>query len=324
MEDRNVLQIQELLDQCIEFLCDSRPDLKACALVSRSWTFAAQVHLFREVQIKSISSPNLWPRLQEILRSSPHLIRHIRRLHFNSEAVPLARVFEICEIPFTHLHHVSARHTNTPLPVELPIPQLLGLPTLTRVKIVAQFRDPSSFLRLWERCSPNLRHLDLYCFQRSDQDVLPVPAQRCPPIALESLRIRSIKYIGNWLADALCPLEISQLKVFSIIHGLEDVLQWPRFAPALRTIQVLDFIPRVHPTPGLIRIPESPHHPDGRRDRDRVPELPGRPLHYHSPEPCPEDHPLEQLSRQCVLRAARREARVPPRGPATDAGARDL
>ncbi|KAJ7463320.1 hypothetical protein FB451DRAFT_464683 [Mycena latifolia] len=244
-ENLNTLQIQELLDQCIEFLRDSPSDLIACALVSRSWTFAAQLHLFREVQIKSISSPNLWPRLQETLRSSPHLIRHIRRLRFNSEAVSLTRVFEICEFPFTHLQHVSIRHTNTPLPAGLPIPHLLSLPTLTHAKIVAQFSDPSSFLQLWERCSPKLRHIDLYCFQRSDLDALPIQTHRFPPVALESLKIRSIKYIGNWLANDLCPLDLSKLKVLSIIHGLEEVLQWPRFAPALRTLQALDFIPRV-------------------------------------------------------------------------------
>ncbi|KAJ7478411.1 hypothetical protein FB451DRAFT_1452979 [Mycena latifolia] len=94
---------------------------------------------------------------------------------------------------------------------------------------------------MWERFSPSVRHLDLLC-QGSGEDVLPIPAHDCPPIALESLKIRYVNYIDKWLSHELCPLDVSQLKILSIVFGLEEVLQWPRFAPSLRTIEVLDFI----------------------------------------------------------------------------------
>ncbi|KAJ7487032.1 hypothetical protein FB451DRAFT_1535411 [Mycena latifolia] len=41
----NPLRIQELIDECITFLRHSFRDLKACALVSRSWTSTTRRHI---------------------------------------------------------------------------------------------------------------------------------------------------------------------------------------------------------------------------------------------------------------------------------------
>ncbi|KAJ7864127.1 hypothetical protein B0H14DRAFT_2574566 [Mycena olivaceomarginata] len=41
------LDIQELVDHCISFLWESKPDLIVCALVARSWVNPAQCHLLR-------------------------------------------------------------------------------------------------------------------------------------------------------------------------------------------------------------------------------------------------------------------------------------
>ncbi|KAJ7144158.1 hypothetical protein C8R44DRAFT_759548 [Mycena epipterygia] len=64
MEPINPLDIQELLDQGIVLLHNSAPDLKACALVSRSWAGAAQRHLFRTISLM-VGSWKIWINVRE-------------------------------------------------------------------------------------------------------------------------------------------------------------------------------------------------------------------------------------------------------------------
>ncbi|KAJ6585429.1 hypothetical protein B0H19DRAFT_926951, partial [Mycena capillaripes] len=47
------MQIQELVDLTIDFLHDSRADLKRCSLVNRSWLPAARHHLFSYLHLES-------------------------------------------------------------------------------------------------------------------------------------------------------------------------------------------------------------------------------------------------------------------------------
>ncbi|KAJ7486769.1 hypothetical protein FB451DRAFT_1228006 [Mycena latifolia] len=179
-EAANPLGIQELLEQCIEPLWDSPSDLKPCALVSRRWTSAAQVHISREVSITNWLLLHAWFRLQKILRTSPHLIRHIHRLrlHSRSQVLFLENASEICNFPFTHLHYVSIDHpTAMPLSVALAIQQLFSLPTLRSMRLTASFAGHSTFLQLWACPLPTVKHLELYCFPNSpDHEPLGLPA----------------------------------------------------------------------------------------------------------------------------------------------------
>ncbi|KAJ7493926.1 hypothetical protein FB451DRAFT_1551217 [Mycena latifolia] len=246
-ESSQALDIQELVDQCIEFLSDSLPDLMACALVSRSWTSAAQTYIFREVSIRSSSSERLWARLQQILLISPHLIRHIHRLHLYSHGISTGAFITICQFPFTNLRSAAVFHGKpVPLRVGMAIQQLFSLPHLSRVNVTANFTDPSIFLRIWERCSSNLIHLEIHLIEPSNAAMQPVPSIRPPRIRLESLRSISAEYIKDWLMHDLCPLDVSHLKILSTARRHEDVFRWPIFAPALRTIEVLDFCPMPH------------------------------------------------------------------------------
>ncbi|KAJ7457851.1 hypothetical protein FB451DRAFT_1564154 [Mycena latifolia] len=99
--------------------------------------------------------------------------------------------------------------------------QLLSLPTLQRLRILANFREPSVYLHIWDRCSP-------------------IPT-RSAPIALESLWILTLRYMSEWLMHDLYPLDISHLKLLSLDRATDQLLRWPKFAPALRTIEILDF-----------------------------------------------------------------------------------
>ncbi|KAJ7478544.1 hypothetical protein FB451DRAFT_1242208 [Mycena latifolia] len=230
-------QIQELVEQCIGFLRDSPSDLKACALVARPWTSAAQGHIFREVVISAISSVDVWPRLQQILHSSPHLIHHIRRLQLDTEDLSSAALLAICKWPFSNLRYLSIYH----LP-GLAIHQLLSLPSLTRVKLVSYFSTPSTFLQTWEGLSPKIRHLDLLCDRHpsSPRAGRPIPARRSPPVRLESLKLGSVDYLSHWLTHDFCPLDVSGLKLLSIPSPHGPLLQSEKFVAALQTLKVLD------------------------------------------------------------------------------------
>ncbi|KAJ7429724.1 hypothetical protein FB451DRAFT_1382994 [Mycena latifolia] len=249
----NPLLIPELADHCIEFLHDSPSALKACALVARSWTYAAQVHLFSVLCIRPTSSRRRWTRLRQILRSSPRFIRHIRQLRLDSQALSTETFSEICEFAFTHLEYACIRHpTSVQLVMGVAVRQLFRLPTLTRVKLVANFTEPSSFLQMWEYCCPSIRHVDLFCFDDSLDPVRPVPDRPCTAIMLESLNIRSITYLYNWFGHDLCPFNLSRLKVLSMSprEEYEEIVGLQIFAPALRTIEVLNFSLRAS-DPGL-------------------------------------------------------------------------
>ncbi|KAJ7433985.1 hypothetical protein FB451DRAFT_304984 [Mycena latifolia] len=242
MEERlNPFRIQELVDQCIEFLHDSPRDLRACALVSRSCASAAQAHIFRQISIRSTALDDLWPRLQRTLHISPHLVRHIHRLQLDSEALSIETFSAVCEFPFTHLRYACIYHTNSDLPVGLALQQLLSLPTLRRVEIVATFPQPSTFRQIWDRCSPSIKHLELSCAVYPPEAVQSIAHPRSRSIAFESLKIGPIKYLSNWLLDDLCPLNLSRLRVLSIVpaHGAE--FWWLKFAPTFQTLEVLDF-----------------------------------------------------------------------------------
>ncbi|KAJ7478546.1 hypothetical protein FB451DRAFT_185211 [Mycena latifolia] len=236
------LRIEELIEQCIEFLCDSPADLKACALVSRSWTSAAQGHLFKEIAIGGLFSAVSWPQLQQILRGSPYLIRHIRCLQLDTQGLPQESFSAICNLPFTHLRQVTIYHTSSTNPFGLAIQQLLSLPSLTRAKLVAHFITPSRFLQIWERVSPSIRHLKLYCYRHpsSPRTPRPIPDSRSAPVALESLELPSLEYINDWLLHDLCPLDVSRLRFLSIASFHEPLLRSAKFAAAFRTLEVLD------------------------------------------------------------------------------------
>ncbi|KAJ7462998.1 hypothetical protein FB451DRAFT_1266540 [Mycena latifolia] len=239
----NALSIQELVEQCIEFLRDSVSDLQACALVSPSWTPAAQALIFKEVSTKPGSSQRSWARLHQTLYTSPHLIRYIHRLRLDSHALSDETFSAICEFPFTHLHYASLVYGgDMSLPVGLSIQQLLSLPAIKRVKLATSFTDPSIFLRIWDRCSSSLTHMELFCVQTSTQAMPPILQRFAGRVALESFSIVGVLNLMAWLMHDLCPLDVSHLKTLSTGMGMEadELLRSHKFAPALRTIEALD------------------------------------------------------------------------------------
>ncbi|KAJ7106513.1 hypothetical protein C8R44DRAFT_324759 [Mycena epipterygia] len=229
---------QELVDHIIDFPYDSPNNWPACALVSRSWTHAAQSHIFRSVRLvssRSEENERLWTRFHETLDASPHLIRHVRQLDFRSRFYLSTETFiMICSFPFTHLQRASVDCFLTPTSA-VALQQMLSLPTLHHLQILCvTAAAQSAFFHIWDQCSTRLRHLELECYLKAAQGF-------SPTIRLESLNvIAATDVVRDWLTHPLCPLDFSGLKHFSTWNT--ELLASQKFAHALQTIQTLDVL----------------------------------------------------------------------------------
>ncbi|KAJ7448521.1 hypothetical protein FB451DRAFT_1567222 [Mycena latifolia] len=235
------LDLQELIEHCIAFLPDSPSNLRACALVSRSWVYGAQSRIFRDIDFTSgqkNEADATWSRLHQTLDGSPHLIHHVRRLHITSGVLSDVALSTVCSFPFTQLVYAEILYpVRMPGSVQTAIEELLSRPTLRRLRIEANFPE---FSQIWGRCSPSIRHMELSCFRSSRLDVDPIPPRRFPHTPLESLRLGSCSLIDDRLLHDMCPLDMSHLKALSLSHMNGGVLRWPKFTSALGTIEVLD------------------------------------------------------------------------------------
>jgi hypothetical protein len=230
---------QELVDECLGQL--SGIDLKACALVCRSWSHSAQRVLFRDVHVRAGHSDAPLSDPLEGTLSSSHLIHHIHVLSFTlcqERELDFQAFQKVCNIPFTHLEDVYIDH-RCPLALQsgVALQQLLSLSTLRRAHLECPF--DSTFLLIWDRCSLNVRHVSLtnfnYDFPNSSRRT---PSHSSTRIVLESLQLNSGDAEFDWLKHDLCPLDLSRLAVLSVHHA--SVLRWPRMVPAFQTIQALD------------------------------------------------------------------------------------
>ncbi|KAJ7075221.1 hypothetical protein B0H15DRAFT_867569, partial [Mycena belliarum] len=163
---------QELLIHIVEFLSDSPADLRACALVSRSFVHAAQSQIFQEISFgfgytSVLEEDRRSNRLLETLHGAPHLAQHVRRLRLLPNRISGETLFEICSFPFPRLRAVFCSNFNLSPVTAAALRQLLALPTLLSVEIACHVPQRLVFVELWSLCSPSIKHLDLKCDIRS-------------------------------------------------------------------------------------------------------------------------------------------------------------
>ncbi|KAF8146468.1 hypothetical protein K438DRAFT_503874 [Mycena galopus ATCC 62051] len=72
-----MMEVQELVDLTIDFLHDSRADLKRCSTVNKSWLPSAQYHLFSHYVLQNEHDCQ---RLFEVLQASSHIRRLVTHL----------------------------------------------------------------------------------------------------------------------------------------------------------------------------------------------------------------------------------------------------
>ncbi|KAJ7226708.1 hypothetical protein GGX14DRAFT_626808 [Mycena pura] len=147
---------------------------------------------------------------------------------------------DVCTFPFTHLEHADVSLDYT-MPVQnvLAVRQLFGLTTLRSVAIIwsRSSDDAELFHRLWELCSPSIKHLVLYL--HGSYRPPPNSARRrsqTPVIFLESLYIDANKSFEHAL-DAT-PFSLEQVNKLSVVSFAEPIL-WHSFAPSLQSVQYL-------------------------------------------------------------------------------------
>ncbi|KAJ7662590.1 hypothetical protein DFH06DRAFT_1296232 [Mycena polygramma] len=236
-------EVQELVDYILRFLRDSKPDLKTCALVCRSWAYLAQSHLFQKISVvindvRSAAPENLWPR---ILGGSPHLNRYIRQLYLfvlsNGSRSICTAVWELCNFPFTHVDRVQAvcigaNSTTSAMALQ----QLFSLPTIAHIELLTTAVEPDHFFGTFQRCSPAMKHLDLW-FSRAPLPVLSTP-HNPQLITLETLSVQAFANLtlDRWLLSLLHPFTLSTVRALLIIAG---PIVWPDLAPAMNNIGTL-------------------------------------------------------------------------------------
>ncbi|KAJ7662571.1 hypothetical protein DFH06DRAFT_355485 [Mycena polygramma] len=245
----NPLVVQELLDHCIRFLRDSPSDLKICALVSRRWVNGAQSLLFQKILI---NTSDRWLELQSILQSSPYLVQHIQTLIINPLPFSDDAFSALCNFDFTNLRQLYVYGTtpyHTPTSIT-SFQALLSRPSLIHIIFQLDTAPTPSFFALWDRCSPSLRHLELYFSYGPSAHYQPRENRSLPPIALESLRIMilsRVEDVADWLTHPLGPFDVANLRVLSIVNHPEDL--WRALPSAFCSIKALEFTAQQSGTP---------------------------------------------------------------------------
>ncbi|KAF8208182.1 hypothetical protein K438DRAFT_1813568 [Mycena galopus ATCC 62051] len=234
---------QELVDNFMLYLEYDYSNLRAAALVCRSWSVAAQGLLFKTLHL---NTTRRYRRVQKALRMSPHLVHWIHALllygyqHRNSRPIKIEAFQGFCDISFTHVESVVLLHHTTAMTLgtAIALQQLFSLPTLRRVELENSFH-PATFLVMRDNCSPTIRHLQLRCWSSSSHPLHPILPRSSPPVALMSLKLDSL-HVDEWLSPDVFPFDLSQLAVLSITTRV--VFGWLRMAPALKTIEALEII----------------------------------------------------------------------------------
>ncbi|KAF7343391.1 hypothetical protein MVEN_01771500 [Mycena venus] len=174
-------------------------------------------------------------RLEKTLRtSSRHLVQHIRTLvlfrgpdsHKNS--LKIGAFEKICHISFMRLETVFVcDFGTTTLRSAEALQRLFSLPTLRQVRLNCSFSDPAAFLAIWDTCAPTIRHLQLFCNNRSGFALRPrVRPHSSTPIALASLKLDALNGVDEWLNHDRCPFDLSRLTVLSV-PACASMVGWP-------------------------------------------------------------------------------------------------
>ncbi|KAJ7496404.1 hypothetical protein FB451DRAFT_1207727 [Mycena latifolia] len=220
------LNIPELLGECISYLHESVGDLAACAVVRRSWTYAAQSHLFKVIGIGLHKSREAldrrYARFLDIVAASPHILRFAMRLEVYPEALQ----------PHTFSRPASSRLS---LEYSAGIQQLLSLPRLGCVRLHGEFRAPGMFEHIWRRAAPGIKHWQPLV------NSVPPPGSAMRGLQLESLTIGGYSAISRFLGAGPWVFDLSRLKALYVC--LDDpFLRSSGFATLTPTLEVLEFV----------------------------------------------------------------------------------
>ncbi|KAJ7689336.1 hypothetical protein B0H17DRAFT_640933 [Mycena rosella] len=256
------MAVQELVDYCIDFLFASPPDLKACALVSRSWTRTSQMHLFTHIVIGSSGysygqttflalSRTRCTRLFAVLAASPRLLSCIESLQIHLDTVPHDILVAISVFPFVRLQRITVSGNWVARAAIGAVRDLLSLETLTAISISGNFGSLWEFVQVLECCSPNIRDLAFCSVRIAPFNLLTYsdPSDR-RRIEIDCLDIWWSDGIHDWLNSPQCPFDFTHLKQLRLNENT-SLPQWLAFAPSVPGVEHLQFQAQI-PGPSLI------------------------------------------------------------------------
>ncbi|KAJ7651403.1 hypothetical protein FB45DRAFT_890443 [Roridomyces roridus] len=236
------LEITELLE-CILRFVDHWEDLRSTAVVNHAWAQSSQARLFSHIKLTGRHQP---PRLLATLEDSQHLASYIKNLELRALDPILLQSFG--NIPFPSLdtltiHRPSVHDGDAAVAIQ----RLLSNPGLRSVTINCYFRRRADFLRIWDGCSENIRHLS-YIESNGATGTSQLEeggSDQRRRIKLESFGTSNTsEQTRLWLQDARCPFDISGITAFQFSRRID-----PQFAellaPAMESIQILS---TYHPT----------------------------------------------------------------------------
>ncbi|KAJ6480014.1 hypothetical protein C8R47DRAFT_1322614 [Mycena vitilis] len=224
----SALKVKELCDHITGFLQES--DLRACSVVSSTFTSSVQRHLFREIMVNrgahDIDDISILGRHDEaaaatrlcaVLEGSPHIIPFIRRMRLSLKASVLR---PLSQLEFPNLYDVVFHHPNEDAATEETIflaARLIGTPAITRVGlIVPVFKNMYDMGRLLEH-TPALKSFYLYKLilrETVAEGERPASIARRPQIKTLDCPW-AYQADPEYLLDPMFPLDLSALNILT-------------------------------------------------------------------------------------------------------------
>ncbi|KAJ7434912.1 hypothetical protein B0H11DRAFT_2116026 [Mycena galericulata] len=253
---RTPFAVQELVDYCIDFLHTCTPELKACALVSRSWSPAAQMHLFNCISIGFgvITTPDdletiirRWHCVCEVLSTSAKHREWVDSLEVDLHTASPDILIALSDLYFPRIRRIytackwSASETTT------AIQKLFSHQTLSQVELYGSFDSLLGFTQIFENCSRHIKTVSfwqVYIGSNSSIEHLPPCETKIP---IEVLSLLQSDTIHHWLNSPQCPFEFSTLKHLALDLESASVLDQPAISGILPRTERLS-IQRPFPT----------------------------------------------------------------------------
>ncbi|KAK0479530.1 hypothetical protein IW261DRAFT_143785 [Armillaria novae-zelandiae] len=254
---------QELIDDIINNLYNDEHSLRACALVSSSWSRRSQQHLFSRIRLASIRSRDksksrtAAERFLHLIESAQHIPSFVRHLDVIEGDIGygrwLGRSIPVldCILPaLTNLRTLCIKFSGvlwSDIPgIRSSFISASKLPDLHKVTIKSFYGVPSwdTLFALFE--GSKVAEIYLESITTSPLTHGYIPGSIRIPLETLSLSVESneLQRLSSWLADPSCDLQLSRLRNLYIIilfseemEALSRLLETLRMSPLL-TIEI--------------------------------------------------------------------------------------
>ncbi|KAF7341373.1 hypothetical protein MVEN_01873800 [Mycena venus] len=241
MEASNLL-VQELWDEVLDHLCNSRKDLLSSALVCRAFVGRAQMHLFRSIIIASLRHQTTLSaaQLAEIISRSPHLIDYISELYVGR--CDVETLTPLVHILWSRVSAISLAHSDEgQVPALDLIGTLVSLPTLRKISFHSNAWEADHLRAVLAGCNPCVISLAFHTcspelLPPNTENTLAPPPYGSPRLNITHLELFFADTIPEFLGDAACPIDLSRVAhikfgwstgvgLYPLLYGFGDSIE---------------------------------------------------------------------------------------------------